>query len=229
MRQTRITGWSAVKVLLTVTLIIFCAGVWPGYLFHTYQTVDSYPNNVAQTQWLSVGDTVQQHFSPVYSRSFKIRMALDFDESVVDDEYLRFTLLDDTGANIYDKEIYFNQISSDFYFDIEVRQKLDTQREYVWTLTMPEDTRLQYAVLCVDDVNTNIPENKALLINDKSTQNKSLNEYNYYAHYDKPTIIGDFWIGAFLVWSLMLELTDRTENFLKRKKNDGEDRSSEEI
>lgn len=229
MREKKIVKWRWIKILLTVGLVVFCLGIWPGYLIHTYQMVDLYPSNVSQTQWLSTGDVVKQYFVPVKSRISKIEMALEFDKSVVSDEYLDFTILNDAGTSICSKEIFFSQINESHFFDIVVKEKFDPGHEYVWTLTMSEPTGLQYAVLCADDINGYVTENKALLINEEDTHGGAVNMYEYYEHYDKVVIIGGFWTGAILVWLLLLEFTDRAERFLERKKNDREDKCSKEI
>lgn len=229
MRQIRFNRWHAVKALLTVGLIVFCTGVWPGYLIHTYQVEALFTSDIAEMQWLSTGDVVQQLFSPVHGRLAKIRAAVEFDESAAEEEYLNFTLWDENEKHICNKKIYFNQIESGHYFDITVNKKLDPQKEYVWTLTLGEPTDLQYAVLCTYDIDGNAQENHTLLINGEDTGSNAVNMYEYYAHYDKAVILGGFWTGAALVWLLLLELTDRAEGFFERKKNGAEDKGSEEI
>lgn len=219
MRKKQINRWTVLKFLLTAGLVIFCLGVWPGYLIHTYWTADLHTSDISQTPWLSAGDTVQQIFLPEDSWLSKIKIALVFDESEVAGEFLNFTLRDDTGRDICSREINFSGIENSSYFDIAVEKKLNPGNEYTWSLTMHEPTTLQYAVLCTEDVNGNARENQTLSVNSANTQENAVNQYVYYAHYDKAVIIGGFWIGVVLVWLFLLELTDRTESLFERKKH----------
>lgn len=230
MKLIQRAGWGIIiKALLTGGLVVFCLGAWPGYLIHTYQTVDLYPQNVWQTPWLSTGDVAEQSFSPVYSRLQRIKAAVAFDESMVTEEYLQFTLYDDTDKKVYTKKIYFKKIHNRLYFDIVVEKKLDPRREYTWTLTMPDATGLQYALLYTEDTSGTIQENSVLSINAESTQGNAVNQYDYYAHYDKTTIVGKYWAGAVLIWILLLELTDRAEEYFKRNEHGKAYRSVKEI
>ena len=229
MRKTQNIGWLLVRLLLTAGLAVFCLGAWPGYLFHTYQMTELYTADIAEMPLLSTGEVVQQRFSPADNVLSRIRAALIFDEAAVAEEYVDFTLWNEKGMSLCSRKIYFNNIESGKYFDIAVDTRLKPRSEYVWTLTMPEPTNLQYTVLCTEDVNGNAQENKTLLINGEDTQKNAVNQYEYYAHYDKAVIIGGFWTGAFLVWLLLLELTDRAEDFLERKKENGTDEIFEEI
>lgn len=219
MRKMQINRWTVLKVLLTVGLVIFCLGVWPGYLIHTYWTADLHTSDISQTQLLATGDIVRQYFLPEDSWLSKIKIALVFDESEVNGEILNFTLVDDTGRDICSREIYFNEIEDSSYFDIAVEEKLNPGSEYMWSLTMHEPTTFQYAVLCTGDVNGNARENRSLSVNGADTQRNAVNQYVYYAHYDKAVIIGGFWAGAVLVWLLLLELTDRADSLFERKKH----------
>lgn len=208
-----------IKALLTAGLAVFCLGVWPGYLIHTEQKVDLYPQNVWQTQWLFAGDVAEQSFSPVYGRLLRIKAAVVFDESAVDGEYLQFTLYDDTGKKVSGKKIYFDEIESRYFFDIAVGKKLDPGRIYTWTLTMPDETELQYALFYTEEASGIIIENSMLSVNGESTQGIAVNQYDYYAHYDKSIIVGKYWTGAVLIWLLLLELTDRAAEYFKRKEH----------
>lgn len=213
----QITRWIIVKILLTVGLAAFCLGVWPGYLFRTYQTIPS--NGGAQlTSWLSAHDVIQQQFSPSYSWLSRIKAAVAFDENMFTDEYLIFELWDESGKCLCSREIYFNQIDDSIYFDISVNKRLKPGRQYVWTLTLSEPAELQYALLISDNADNNSGDNDTLFINGEDTHKNALSPYEYYAHYDKAQIIGGFWIGAILVWLLLLEVADRAESLSKRKK-----------
>lgn len=229
MRINSKIGWHVVRVLLTAGLVMFCMGAWPGYLFHTYQTVELYTADVVLTPWLSSGDMVQQHFSPTGNMLSKVRVAVSFDVGAVTEEYLVFTLWNESGKSLCERKIYFNQIESDNYFDVFLDTRVKSQEEYVWSLMLTEPTDLQYAVLCTDDVNGNAQENHSLLVNSEDTQYNAVNQYEYYAHYDKAVIVGGFWAGAFLVWLLLSELLDRAQHFFERKGKDGKDGHSKKV
>lgn len=213
--------WIGLRVLFSAGLIIFCVGVWPGYLVHTYKMDTMFTSQVFLTPWLSTGDVVQQYFCPQDSRLSKIKIALAFDESAVTEEYLLFEIQDKNGQPLYNSKIFFDQIESDHYFDVDVGgKKLKTHEVYTWTLTLPNGRGTEYAVLCqvpTDTIKVAV-ENQTLFINDEEMPSIALNLYEYYAHYDKSVIIGGFWIGALLVWLILMEVTDRAEQFCEGKK-----------
>ncbi len=221
--------WLGLKVLLTVGLVVFCAGVWPGYLIHTAKVAELYTEDISQTPWLSAGDVALQYFYPEDRWLSKIKIALAFDESAAKGEYLNFEIQDETGGKVCGREIYFDQIESGCYFEAAVKEKLKPGKEYAWMLSLPEESRLEYAVLCTGDAAGNAVENQVLLINGRDAERNAINQYEYYAHYDKAVIIGGFWTGALLVWLVLLELTDRVKGLVERKGNGGEKRSLEEI
>lgn len=206
-------GWIVVRIFLVMSFCVFCAGAWPGYLFHTYKTTGELTAVVEWTQWLSAEDVVRQHFVPQGSWLSKIMVALSFNEDVVTDEYLIFGIEDDRGNKFFDNEVYFREIEDSKYFEISVEKKLDPRREYVWTLSLPEGTVMEYAVMCAD----NTAENKQLLIGSERMRINALNQYEYYAHYDKSVIIGGFWVGALLALLALLEFADWMEHRTKEK------------
>lgn len=214
--------WLGLKVLLTVGLVVFCAGVWPGWLIHTYKMAELYTEDISQTPWLSAGDVALQYFYPEDSRLSKMKIALAFDESAVEGEYLILEIQDETGGRICSREIYFDQIESGCYFDVVVEEKVRPGGEYAWALSLPDEAQLEYAVLCTGDAAGNAVENRVLLINGEDVGGNAINQYEYYAHYDKAVIIGGFWVGALLVWLVLLELTDRAKGLVERKRHDGE-------
>lgn len=214
--KTHINIWFVLKVILSVGLAIFCFGVWPGHLIHTDRAIELYTGNTRPSQWLTSEDTAQQYFSPENSWLSRIKAAIVFDMTV-DDEYLNFTLWDGKGKSICTRKIYFSQIVSGGYFDIPINKKLVQGGEYVWTLTLPATFDLQYAVLITDDAAHNAQEDISLVINDLNTPYSAVNMYFYYTYFDKAEIIGGFWFGAFIIWLLLLELTDRAERFYERK------------
>lgn len=221
--------WLGLKLLLAGALAAFCAGVWPGYLIHTYKMAERYTADIRQTPPLSAGDVAAQYFCPEDSRLSMIKLALAFDESAVEEEYLLFELQDEDGVRICSNRIYFEQIENGCYFDVAVDRKLKPGKTYVWTLSMPEETALKYAVLCTGDAAGNALENQVLLIDGEAVEENAINQYEYYAYYDKAVIIGGFWVGALLVFLMLLELTDRARELVERKGHDGEKRSLEEI
>lgn len=221
--------WLGLKALFTVGLTVFCAGVWPGWLIHTYKTAELYTGDIWQTPWLSTGDTALQYFYPEDSRLSRIKIALAFDESVAQGAYLIFEIQDENGGQVCNQEIFFDQIESGCYFDVAVEEKVKTGGEYAWMLSLPDEAWLEYAVLCTGDAAGNAVENQVLLINGEDAGGNAINQYEYYAHYDKAVVIGGFWLGALLVWMVLLEFTDRTKDLVERKRHDGEKRSLEEI
>lgn len=209
--------WIGIRVLLSAGLVLFCLSVWPGYAFHTYLTVTKYTNQVIQTPWLSAGDVVQQYFYPQYSRLSKINMAFIFDENAATGEYVIFEIKDKKGESICRREIYFNQIRSDCYFDIDVGgQKLKPHEEYMWTLALPSGGAMEYSVMCQTAEDIVSVENQTLWINGEDTQSNALNLYEYWKHLDKATIIGGFWTGALLVYLILLEVIGRVEDYISK-------------
>ena len=217
MIRFHITRWILMKILLTAGLIVFCLEVWPGYLLHTNRAVWLIPGDVQQTPWLSVDDMIQQHFSPSGKWLSQIMTAVVFDENMTTDEYLIFSLWDETGKCLCSREIYFYQIENSNYFDIPINKKLKPGHQYVWTFTLAEPTELQYALM-IGNIDSNASENCSLLINGEDTQQNAMSQYEYYDHYDKAQIFGGFWVGAIMIWLLLLEATDRAERLFKRKK-----------
>ncbi len=213
--------WLGLKLLFTAVFAVFCAGVWPGWLIHTYKMAELYTVDISQTRWLSAGDVALQYFYPEDSRLSKIKIALAFDEAEANEERLLFEMQDENGGRVCVREIRFDQIESGCYFDVSVEEKVKTGGEYAWSLSLPEESQMQYAVLCTGDAAGNAVENQVLLINGEDVRGSAVNQYEYYAHYDKAVIIGGFWLGALLVWLLFLELTDRAEGLVERMCHDG--------
>ncbi len=221
--------WPGLKILFTVALVVFCAGVWPGYLFHTYKTAERYTVDISQTQWLSAGDVALQYFYPEDGRLSTVKIALAFDEGMPEGEYLYFDMQDENGVQVCRREIYFDQIESGCYFDVEVEAKVKPGGEYAWTLSLPDDSQAEYAVLCTGDTAGNAVENQVLLIDGEDAGGNAINQYEYYAHYEKAVIIGGFWTGALLVWLALLELADRWKGFVERKYYDEEEEELEAV
>lgn len=210
--------WIGIRALLLAGLVLFCISVWPGYAFHSYLEITKYTSQVTQTSWLAAGDVVQQYFYPQYSRLSKIKMAFLFDENAAAEEYVIFEIKDKKGESIYRREIYFDQISSDCYFDIDVGgKKLKPREEYIWTLALPDGAAMDYSVMCQTAEDIISDENQTLWINGVDTQSNALNLYEYWKHPDKATIIGGFWTGALLVYLIFLEIVGRVEDYMKRK------------
>lgn len=129
--------WTGIRVVLLAALGLFCLGVWPGYVFHTYFTALKYTSQIIETPRLSDGDVVQQCFCPQFGRLSKIKMALGFDEEEAAGKYLLFEIKDSNGKSLCSREIHFDQIQSSLYFDVDIGGKsLKPYEKYVWTLTM---------------------------------------------------------------------------------------------
>ena len=210
----------AVRVLLTLLLVSFCLGVWPGYLFHTYKKENRYTTNVFQSVSLKPGESAKQWFVPADKWISRISLAVAYDEQYGTEDRFTFAIKDEQGKTILEEELYFGEIENGSFCSISVDQKVKPNKLYCWQLFVPEDIQSECAILCTEDTNGNAVENRELYIADVQSVGNALNQYEYYAHRDKVVIIGGYWAGALMVYLFLLELVHRLEEAVWRKKNE---------
>lgn len=220
MKQRKKNRMTGARIALTLLLICFCAGVWPGYLFHTFETENRYTTNVFESVSIKAGESAKQWFVPRDKWISRIKLAVVYDDRVLDDDRFQFAILDEQGKTVMEEELYFSNIENGGFFSVSVDQKVKPDKMYCWKLFMPEDARITCSLLCTEDTNGNAVENRTLDIADSQSVGSALNQYEYYAHHDKMVIIGGYWAGAVVIYLLLLEVVHRLEEAVWRKNHD---------
>lgn len=209
-----------IRGLLTIVLIVFCLGVWPGYFIHDFYLSKTSSVHGELTQILENGELVVQYFIPQATHLGSIQFVLSYEEEKAEEQILTFLLCEENGKEILTKEVPIKEIKRKLYYDMPVNKRLKPGQIYYWALVMPADLDASCSVMYTNVVEDQAPENLYFTINDQLSGGETaqtVSQYNYYAHPDKAVILGVYWISAFLVYLVALEIVDR---IFKRNKNE---------
>lgn len=201
----------AVKCVLTVSLVAFILCVWPGYLFHEEYVSRTFCDRYEPSEILLPGDAATQYFVPQRSFLAGIEFMVHFKEAYTGSGTVRFVLCEESGREIFSQDIILEQMESDEYYKVEIRERLKEGAVYYWTLVSPDDERAELQVMYTGHMADQAPENTLFLMNDEQygETSQTVSQYTYFIHPDKVIIIGGYWMGAVLVYLVGMDIATR--------------------
>lgn len=209
----------AVKCILTVSLIVLILCIWPGYLFHEEYVSRTFCDRYEPSDILLPGDAATQYFVPQRSYLSEIEFIVLFNESYAGNGEVRFILCEESGREIFSQEIMLEQMESDEYYKVEIRERLKKGTTYYWILVSPDDESAELQVMYTNHRADQASENTLFLMNDEQygETSQSVSQYIYFTHADKIVIIGQYWMWAVLVYIICMEMVSRFANLKRRE------------
>ena len=203
--------WIA-KGILTIILLIFMWAAFPGYGFHTWFLSTTASHRSVTTEVLSDSVLATQYFTPVLPYLRSIQFAVDFEEQFEGEENATFSLCEESGKEIFSREISIADMESSLYYEVEIDKRLKTGRVYYWSITSPMDSSYDWKIMYTEYPEDQAPENTQFLVGDNlygGVEAQTISQYVYYDHHDKIVIIGGFWACGILFYIVCLEIIDR--------------------
>ena len=111
------------------------------------------------------------------------------------------------------------QMESDEYYKVEIREWLKKGTTYYWILVSPDDESAELQVMYTNHRADQAPENTLFLMNDEQygETSQSVSQYIYFTHADKIVIIGQYWMWAVLVYIICMEMVSCFANLKQRE------------
>lgn len=203
-----------VKGVLTVSLIIFILCAWPGYLVYDEDVSVTDSARYEPTDVLTPGDVAAQYFVPQRSHMSGIGFAILFDEANAGDETIRFVLCEESGQEIFSRDIMLGQMESGWYYRVKIDRQLKAGETYCWKLAVPDAEDLDLQIMYTNHLTDQAAENTLFLLNDGEYGDygditQSVSQYIYRRHPDKIIIIGEYWTGAVLIYIICMDIVSR--------------------
>ncbi len=219
-----------IRVILTLLLIGFILGVWPGYLVHDLYVSRTMSELYESTEVLAPRSVVTQYFVPQRGHLSAIEFAVLFDKTKVKGETLRFSIYNEAGEEIFSQDIKLERMKSESYYKVHIDGKLNAGETYCWVIECPDAGDIGLKAMYTNHLANQAPENALFLLDnekygDYGDITKSISQYTYLIHPDKIEIIGEYWAGAVLAYIICMDIlsrfsgdgNDRTAGRLKRK------------
>lgn len=202
--------WAA-RGILTILFIGFALCAWPGYLAHDSYISKTNSIHYECTDTLSEHSMVMQYFVPQKTYLRAVQIAVSFEEANTENEKIEFILWEGSGKSIFSKTLLLEEMESDCYYEIVVNQWVKTGQEYCWAIVGPETDRVGLQAMYTDHPDDQAVENMRMLLNDdQAGENmQTISQYVYYVHPDRVIVIGGFWLGAFLIYIICMDLAAR--------------------
>ncbi len=208
----------AVKCILTVLLIVFILSTWPGYLFHEEYVSRTLCDRYESSDILDPGSVATQYFVPRGRHLSGIEFLVLFNESCVGNGSVEFLLCEESGHEIFSREIMLEQMESDEFYRVDFPVRLKEGTTYYWMLVGPDDEDAGLQMMYTGHLADQAPENTLFLLNDEQHGEtaQTVSQYIYFTHADKAVIIGKYWVWAALVYIICMDIVTR----LFREKRD---------
>ena len=202
-------------VVLTILMILLELSFWPGYLVHDYITNKSDSSYGSNGFAVTAETSITQYFIPQMKWLGSVDIVAAFNEEIVGDEKLNFTIYSETGKEIFNREIPISEMEDGIYYTIPVKKKLKVGEQYHWTIESTTELPYDWQLILSEDKTGIAPENTFLEVNgiqNIGEEAQTVSQYSYYIHKDKVVIIATCWCGTFLVYLICLEALQKIFN-----------------
>lgn len=210
--------WAA-RCILTVLLAGCMLGVWPGYLVHDDYVSRTISDRSEAADVPAPRSAVTQYFVPRQGHMARMEFAVLFDEEKAGDSAVRFALCEESGREIFSREILLEQMESGMYYGIRIDRPLKAGGTYSWTLVSPDAEDIGFQVMYTNHLDDQAPENTLFLLGEEQYGEiaQTVSQYTYRTHPDKIIILGKYWLGAVLAYIVCMDMVNRLAEAGRKK------------